>query len=541
MRLSSRFVAVTAAVATSAALAVTSANAAVPTDTSALRQAVTVEGIMAHELAFQAIADANNDNRASGTSGYDASAAYVAGLLTSAGYQVTQQFFDFAFFSENAPAEFERVSPDPETFVLGEDFLTMEYSGSGDVTGELVAVDVQIAPGAPANTSTSGCEASDFVPASETEPQVALISRGTCSFADKAANAEAAGYDAVIIFNEGQEGRTDVLNGTLGGPGVTIPVIGTSFAVGEELYLQTLDGPVVVRVFTSTTSEIRSTSNVIADTPGGRSDRTVVVGAHLDSVPEGPGIQDNGSGSSTILEIALQMDPLGTRNKVRFAFWGAEESGLLGSEYYVSQLSAREIKDIAVNLNFDMVASPNYGRFVYDGDGSDTALAGPTGSANVEDVFTEYFASQGLASEPTEFSGRSDYGPFIAVGIPAGGLFTGAEGTKEEYQVALYGGLATFNGEPVAYDPCYHQACDSLEQAGTEGFDPALYAALDAAYGGALVGNVNTLALDEMSDAAAHAVLMFAMTRSAVPGTGQGGGSNGQAGSLEFKGHRQQN
>jgi Zn-dependent M28 family amino/carboxypeptidase len=147
---------------------------------------------------------------------------------------------------------------------------------------------------------------------------------------------------------------------------------------------------------------------------------------------EGPGINDNGSGSAAILEIAEQMSELGIEptNRVRFAWWGGEEFGLLGSEHYVSNLTTRELKDIAVNLNFDMVASPNFVRFVYDGDGSGTGTKGPNGSGNVEQVFLDYFAQQNLPTEPTAFDGRSDYGPFIDRGIPAGGLFTGAEGSR---------------------------------------------------------------------------------------------------------------
>jgi Zn-dependent M28 family amino/carboxypeptidase len=535
----SRIVAATAAITISAVLAISSANAAVPTDSKALRKAVTVKNILDHERALQAIADANGGTRASGTPGYDASAAYVAGKLRGAGYKVTKQSFTFPFFSENAPAEFERVTPDPRTFTLVEDFSTMEYSASGNVTGLLVpTTDVQIPP-EPTPSSSSGCDAADFPAVTTPAPVVALIQRGTCGFGVKAANAEAAGYDAAVIFNEGQEGRTEALPGTLGEPGVTIPVISTSFAAGEELYNQTKAGPVTARVFTSTTSETRTTSNVIADTPRGRSDRTVVVGAHLDSVEEGAGINDNGSGSSSILEIALQLTKHGHKptNKVRFAFWGAEESGLFGSEHYVSQLSPLQIKDIAVNLNFDMVGSPNYARLVYDGDGSDTPDAGPEGSANVEDVFIDYFDSQGLASGPTAFDGRSDYGPFIAAGIPAGGLFTGAEGTKTADEVGKYGGLATFKGKEVAFDPCYHQGCDSLKQAGTAGYDPELYAAIGASYGpGVLKGNLNTKALDEMSDAAAHATLTFAMTTSTLGGTPQLGASKVRTDSPEFKG-----
>ena len=144
------------------------------------------------------------------------------------------------------------------------------------------------------------------------------------------------------------------------------------------------------------------------------------------------------------------------------------------------------------NLNFDMVGSPNYVRFVYDGDGSDTATAGPPGSAQIEALFNNYFAGQGLATDPTAFDGRSDYGPFIAGGVPAGGLFTGAEGIKTPAQAAVYGGTAD-----VAYDPCYHQACDTID-------------------------NLSSLALDQMSDAIAHATLTFAQTTSAVQGTNRG-------------------
>lgn len=473
-------------------------SAATPTDSSALRDAVGTDGIQEHLNEFQAIADANGGTRAAGTPGYDASLAYVQALLEATGYyEVVVQEFLFDSFRELAAAEFERISPDPHIFVVSEDFITMAYSDTGDVTGTLVATnDIVIPPGEAASTSNSGCEATDFVAASETEPQVALIQRGTCDFTVKAANAEAAGYDAVIIFNEGQEGRQETLAGTLGADDAsTIPVIGTSFAIGEELYNQVLNGTVTVRV--ATTTEILldvPTANLLAYSLTGRTDRQVVAGAHLDSVPEGPGINDNGSGSAAILEIALQMAALDIEptNQVVFAFWGAEESGLIGSQFFIDSLTKKEQKDIAVNLNFDMVGSPNYVRFVYDGDASDTASLASTGSGVVEDVFLDYFASQGLPAEPTAFDGRSDYDAFISVGIPAGGLFTGAEDIKTEEEAAIYGGTAG-----VAYDACYHQACDDIT-------------------------NTSTEALDEMSDAAAHATLTFAMSRSAVQGTDKG-------------------
>ncbi len=465
---------------------------AVKVDTSALRDAVTVDGVRAHQAAFQMHADANGGTREASSPGYFASVDYVANAMQTAGYDVTVQEFDFPFFQELEDAELEQVAPVPTVYPYFDaaGFATMEYSGSGDVMATAEGVDLVLPPGAAANTSTSGCEASDF--AGFTPGNIAIIQRGTCTFALKAQNAEAAGAVGVVIFNEGQPGRTAAFVGTLGGPGSTIPVVGAAFDVGVELAA----GGVTVRMFVNATSEIRTSKNVIADTPGGRDDRVVVVGAHLDSVPAGPGVQDNGSGSAAILEIALQMADLGIepRNKVRFAWWGAEESGLLGSQHYVDNLTKREIKDIALNLNFDMIGSPNFVRFVYDGDGSATPLAGPNGSKNIESVYLNYFAKQGLPVEPTAFDGRSDYGPFIAVGIPAGGLFTGAEGIKTDEQVAIYGGTA---GDQ--YDPCYHLACDTFD-------------------------NISLTALDQNSDAVAHSVLTFAMTTSSVNGTDKGEG-----------------
>jgi Zn-dependent M28 family amino/carboxypeptidase len=455
-----------------------------------LRKAVEPAGILVHERRFQRIANANEDSRVSGTLGYLASAGYVAGKLVTAGYDVSVQRFEFPYFDVLSES-FSQTAPQQRTFEPYDfstnrgDYAVMDYSGSGAL--EDVAVvptnDIQIPPGPTPDSSNSGCEPGDFVPASETKDQVALIQRGTCTFAQKAQNAEAAGYDAAIIFNEGQEGRTDVVLGTLDEPGIGIPVIGIRFELGRQLY-QTEGARVSLDI--QTKSEIRQTANIIADTKEGRADRTVVVGAHLDSVPEGPGINDNGSGTATILETALQISKLGIEptNRIRFAFWGAEEFGLLGSEYYVENLPDEELDEIALNLNFDMLGSPNFVRFVYDGDGSATPNdpddTGPAGSAAIERVFKRYFAAKGLKTEPTPFDGRSDYGPFIAVGIPAGGLDSGAEVIKTARQQDIYGGTA---GEP--YDPCYHQPCDDMT-------------------------NLSVKALDQLSDGVAHATLTYA-------------------------------
>jgi Zn-dependent M28 family amino/carboxypeptidase len=493
------------------------ADAATPVDTSELRDAVKVgdasAGIRSHQKALQDIADANGGTRQSGTAGYDDSAQYVYDMLTATPalmdyFDVSIQTFSFIGSNQLGPSTLEQTAPGAVVYVEDTDYNLLSETNPGDVTGLVTGVDLAL--GDP-STSTSGCEAADYAgfPAGD----IALVQRGACSFELKAENAEAAGAIGVIIFNQGNtEDRKGLINATLSdgysltGP----PVFFATFDRGEEwagtagLELHMIADVERKEVFTS---------NVIAETSG-RDDRVVVVGSHLDSVPAGPGIQDNGSGTAVNLEIALQMAELdiAPRNQVRFAWWGAEESGLVGSQHYVDNLSKKERKDIALNLNFDMVGSPNFVRFVYDGDGSDTAQVGPNGSAVVEDVFLDYFADQGLPVEPTAFDGRSDYGPFIAVGIPAGGLFTGAEGIKSADQAAIYGGTA---GDQ--YDPCYHLACDTF-------------------------ANISLEALDQMSDAAAHSVLTFAMTTSAVNGTDKAStNATKSVEDLKFKGsHAQQ-
>ncbi|GGS96335.1 aminopeptidase [Planobispora rosea] len=434
--------------------------AAADPDPRALSKSVTGLGVKRHLVKFQQIADANGGTRASGTSGYDASVAYVADRLRRAGYKVTLQEFEFPFFREITESSLQRVAPSAKTYVRNTDFRTMTYSGSGNVTAAVQAVDVMIPPSPTPNTSTSGCEASDF--AGFTAGNIALMQRGTCSFQIKAENAQAAGASGVIIFNEGQPGegandRRVLLGGTLGAPTVNIPVVGTTYAIGEELAA----AGTTVTLVTNTESDLhRKTHNVLAESRWGDADKVVMVGAHLDSVPEGPGINDNGSGSAGVLETALKAGLFPTKNKLRFAFWGAEELGLLGSEHYVANLSAEERAKIKLYLNFDMIASPNYTFGIYDGDNSDGvgAPAGPAGSDQIEKLFESYFKTIGQPYTGTDFTGRSDYGPFIEVGIPAGGLFTGAEGIKTAEEAAKFGGEAG-----VAYDKCYHLACDTID------------------------------------------------------------------------------
>ena len=450
-----------------------------------LRAAVTLDGVRSHQAALQGIAEFAGGNRFAGLAGHDASAQYVIRKLRDAGYNPTVFPFTYNAFFEVTPSQLSQTAPTATTYVNGNDFRTMNYSGSGS----------SVAPLQRPSGNVNGCLAADF--AGFAAGRIALVERGACTFRIKTNNAIAAGASAILVYNN----IPGLLSGTLGeDEGLSaIPSVGLTQSLGQSLVTQMGSGPVTMSVRTDTDSRPLDTYNVLAETAGGDPNNVVMAGGHLDSVATGPGINDNGSGSAAVLETAIQMSKVKPRNKVRFAWWSAEESGLVGARRYVDSLSQADGDKIALYLNFDMVGSPNFVRFVYDGDNS-TGEATPAnlagcearcadGSGVIESVFNGYFAQvANLASSPTPFNGRSDYGPFIAVNIPAGGLFTGAEGIKTPEQAATYGGTA---GAP--YDPCYHAACDTF-------------------------ANNSDTGLDQMSDAIAHAVITFAQNTEIVNG-----------------------
>jgi len=444
-----------------------------------LLECVELEGAREHQAALQAIADANGDTRVSGSPGFDLSKDYAVGVLEAAGFDVTVQPFQFQTFITLTPPVLEQVSPPPAGPVVNNIF---SYSGSGDVTAAVTAL-----PAPPAD-ATPGCEAADFagLPAGN----IALISRGACTFAIKATNAYHADASGVVIYNNTAGG----INGTLGnGFTLDIGVTSVTQAVGQQL---AATPGLVMRLKTDTFRGVATTYNVLAESKTGNPNNVVMAGAHLDSVNAGPGINDNGSGTAAILELAENLRTTPVKNKVRLALWGAEESGLVGSNYYVNNLTAEQKAQIALYLNFDMIGSPNHVFFIYDGDDSDGvgAGAGPAGSAQIEKTFERYFTQRGIPFKGTDFSGRSDYQAFINNGIPAGGLFTGAEGIKTAQEAAIWGGTAG-----IAYDPCYHQACDTY----ANNNDEALGVNIDAVAFATLTYALNTT---DINDAKARAV-----------------------------------
>ncbi|MCY0935507.1 M28 family metallopeptidase [Streptomyces sp. H34-S4] len=408
----------------------------------------TGKGANNHLKVFQAIADYNKGTRVAGSKGHEQSAQYVELVMRAAGYEVTRNAFDFVYVE--TVAETLKVNGPAGRSVP---IKLMTYTASGPANG----VTAQIAAAPVDADGTSGCEPGDYAAGAFTG-KVALIKRGGCAFAVKQENAATAGAVGAIIYNN-TEGA---LNGTIGSADAgKIPTGGVTRAEGERLAADAAAGPVEVTLDIREFRENRTSYNVVAETRGGDENNTVFLGAHLDSVAAGPGINDNGSGSAGILQVAQQLagSQWKVKNKVKFAWWSAEEFGLLGSEAYVGGLTDAQKKQIKLYLNFDMIASPNAAYFVYDGDDSDKVGSGPgpEGSAQLEKGINDFLDSKKIPREGTDFSGRSDYGPFIEVGIPSGGTFTGAEGIKTPEQAAKFGGQAG-----VAYDVNYHGKGDTL-------------------------------------------------------------------------------
>lgn len=409
-----------------------------------LSHRVTGDAMTGHLARLQDIATAHGGNRAIGTPGYEASVDYVVGVLRERGFDVQTPEFQTRMFEHGDPS----LTVDGAAVKAG----VLQFSAgtpAGGVSGPLVA-----APAEP----TPGCAPSDYngLPV---KGAVILVDRGSCTFADKQSILAKLGAVAAVIADNVDEEK---MGGTLGEDGdAKIPVISVSKADGARL--RAAPGPATIKLEASTRTI--SVRNVLAQTRTGSTQNVVMVGGHLDSVPDGPGINDNGSGVAAVLETAVQLgsEPP-VNNAVRFGFWGAEEVGIVGSKKYVASLSAEELKDIALYLNFDMLGSPNPGYFTYDGDQStklgrdDKPPRIPEGSPGIERSFVEYLRAAGKVAQDTGFDGRSDYEGFTMAGIPAGGLFSGADEEKSAQQAEMWGGTPN-----APFDPNYHQDTDTLE------------------------------------------------------------------------------
>ena len=455
---------------------------------SKLLPCIQTDELMAHMQAFQAIADANPGpdgmpSRNSGEPGYKASADYVKKVMEDAGYNVTIQTYKFFYFAYTALPVFKEISPTAHDFAVTGEFNPGQSTGS--TTADLQPAGGIIIPPTPTPSSSSGCTAADF--AGFVPGRVALIQRGTCFFGEKVLNAQAAGASGVIIFNEGNPGRTGVLSGNLvdaAGNRIvpTIPVVFTSFGIGTNLlneYQQAVQAGTALPVMNLSIQGIvdpnRDDYNVIAESKGGNKNHVVVVDAHLDAI-YGAGMLDNASGSATILEIAQQMKNVNPLNKLRFIWFGGEELGLLGSSYYVNNLTKTELSHIGYDLDADVTATPNYSIGVLDPAAPD--LFGRTVTATFPNRV--YKASTVARDQAIEYFDSTDrnhilFSPvgtdafsFNAVGIPASGVLTGQDCCKTQEEVGLFGGfVGNYEGNVPSFDGgCVDNPflwCDNLD------------------------------------------------------------------------------
>jgi Peptidase family M28/PA domain len=428
--------------------------------------------LMQHMQDFQTIADNNpgpdgHPSRNSGEPGYKASVDYVANLMNQWGYDVTIQTYKFDYYAYTGIPTLSELSPVSNSYVLDVDWGPGQSLGTA--TADLQPAGGIIIPPTPTSSSTSGCTAADFT--GFTSGRIALIQRGGCNFGVKVLNAEAAGASGVIIFNEGNPGRTGLQLGILvdaaGNSFVpSIPVAFTTFAVGSDLlaqYQQAVQQNTALPHMTLSIPAIFKPNaddyNVIAESKGGDKNHVLVVDAHLDAI-YGAGMLDNASGSATILDIARMMKNVTPTNKLRFIWFGGEELGILGSEYYVSHLSSNDLSHIGYDLDADVTATPNYVVGVLD-PAARNLFGGtvPTfpnrvykASLIARDQAVDYFSSLGLNHEFFSPQG-TDAISFNNVGIPASGVLTGQDCCKTQAEVDLFGGFTgNFEGNVPSFD-----------------------------------------------------------------------------------------
>ncbi|HSS23433.1 MAG TPA: M28 family peptidase [Mycobacterium sp.] len=425
--------------------------AAAPDLGRALAAKVTADAMLSHLHALQDIANANNRNRAEGTPGYDASVEYVAKALRSKGFEVSTPQVDRLY----------TVSPGKPALTLAGRSYPVDQASllvrtpPGGLTGQPVRP-----------TEPSGCAVSDY-PAVVPKGAIAVVDDTRCSVVDKQTSAVAKGAVALIVLStpDGQGAPPTLFN-----PGyynqLTVPVA----VVGANGAAALAHTTAPVRLVLDAQNRKITSRNVLAQTKTGSPQEVVMVGARLDSSRDALGINDAGSGVSAVLETALQLGPLAPiSNAVRFVFWGAEGDGPNGAMDYVFNLDHDQLNDIALYLNFDMLASSNAGYFTDDGDQSGPPGPGvasgdvPEGSAGVERTLDGYLNLAGKRPADMPLNARADYHPFMVAGVPVGGMTAGGPQLKTTVQARLWGGQAG-----VSFDPNYQTARDTVDKVNRE-------------------------------------------------------------------------
>jgi Zn-dependent M28 family amino/carboxypeptidase len=419
---------------------------------------IPAESIRRHIEALERAATENGGIRTSGTPGYDASVDYVAGELAAIGWQVTTPELGFATFEE-LPGATLTVSDGGPTFTAGDDMHAMIYSAGGDVTGEVATVGFDDSAG---GRGDQGCAAGDWD--EFPDGAIAVTPPGPCLRRDTVEHAQEAGAVALVVPNDAWEPGEARRPTLLFPDGIEIPVISAIGEVGEALEAAAEDGT-EVHLEVETRIGEASVRNVIAQ--HGEGEPVVMLGAHLDSVLDGPGLNDNASGTAAVLEVAHLLTDAGHPGTIRVGLWAGEEFGLHGSRAYVMSQPGIA-SELDAYLNLDMLGSVNAVPIVYRNAGS------PAGSDAISDFLLAWLRADGIPAEPEDLGSGSDHYFFAEAGVPIGGIFSGASEEKSQSQATANGGES---GEPM--DPCYHLACDTAENVNVD--QTATYAQAAAA------------------------------------------------------------
>jgi Zn-dependent M28 family amino/carboxypeptidase len=410
--------------------------------------AITEAGLRERLEALVAATGDTPPYRAVGSAGYDGAATMVEDALREAGWTVTADTYEGLAFEDEGASSLEVGG---RTF-RKDDLLPLVFAPAGDVEGPVVAIDWN-----PAATAADGkgCAVTHYgdLPANA----IVVVRSGDCLRRDQVIAAQQAGAAAfVAVYPWAPPGA--VYRPTLIEPRfLTIPAAGVSGDAAETLVAAAAAGETAHLVTRSRTRQA-PTRSIIAELPGTEPGAVVMLGAHLDSVPGGPGINDDGSGVAALLEIAAGLADTRPRATIRLAFWSGEELGLHGSYRYATALSKDDARAILVYANVDMIASPNGFAGVYDEPGA------PVGSAAARDLLASAVERAGGEPVGIDIGGGSDHRAFAEMGVATAGVFSGASEPVSAEQAASSGDAATgveaVVGRPA--DACYHQACDDL-------------------------------------------------------------------------------
>lgn len=376
--------------------------------------------------------------RALGSPGYDRAVAKVEDVLRGAGWRVTEEVLSAAAFTDEGGTVLEVGG---QSF-NGPDVLPLIYAPGGQAEGPVVTVGWAAGAAAPGG---AGCSVSDYgmLPAHA----IVVVGPDDCYRRDAVTAAQSAGAAAFVAVMAGNPPGPPLRSTLITSDGLSIPAVAASGEAANALRAAAAAGG-TARLASTAHTDAAQTRSIIAELPGATPDKVVMAGAHLDSVIDGPGINDNGTGVAALLGLARALSGTRPEATIQLAFWAGEEEGLLGSVHYVTGLSSSDRDKLVAYLNADMLGSPNGYAGVYEE---------PNGSPALRDLLESAITSLGAPWVPADTGGASDHAPFARSGVAVAGVFAGAGERLTFAQAQSFGGVA---GQSA--DSCYHRACDTI-------------------------------------------------------------------------------